>query len=265
MHHAVVKRAPRKGALFAFCLFVFSAPLTAAQCPSPDIDERATVRYIHDGDTLHLGDGRKVRLIGINTPEVAHDRRPAEPLAQAAKQALEAAIPPGSSVGLDFGAERHDRHGRVLAHLIDKDGRNLNLMLIEQGLAQAIAIPPNVRWTECYWQAEQTARDAGLGLWRHPRYRTLAAHELNGNERGFYRLQGRVVRVGESRKAWWLDLDGPAVLRIDKRDAQYFDMLDMSALKGKLVEARGWLYPYRAKLSMGVRHPRSLQVMDRGR
>ena len=66
--------------LYGFiCLTATALPVWAnTDCSSQRYDETTSIRYIHDGDTLHLKDGRKVRLIGINTPEVAHGDKTAE-------------------------------------------------------------------------------------------------------------------------------------------------------------------------------------------
>ena len=41
--------------------------------------EWVTVKRVNDGDTVHLADGRFVRYIGVNTPEINHERNSAEP------------------------------------------------------------------------------------------------------------------------------------------------------------------------------------------
>jgi micrococcal nuclease len=37
-----------------------------------------TVKRVADGDTVQLADGRSVRYIGVNTPEIQHERHTAE-------------------------------------------------------------------------------------------------------------------------------------------------------------------------------------------
>jgi len=59
------------GALFVCLLLISSSVLAAVECPVDRIDLRAEVEYVHDGDTVRLADGRSVRLIGLNTPEMA--------------------------------------------------------------------------------------------------------------------------------------------------------------------------------------------------
>lgn len=41
--------------------------------------EWVKVKRVNDGDTVQLSDGRFVRYIGINTPEINHERNTAEP------------------------------------------------------------------------------------------------------------------------------------------------------------------------------------------
>ena len=82
------KRASQRDALFVCLLFsftVWSAQLAAQTCTTPPFDETVEVAKVTDGDTLRLRDGRSVRLIGINSPELAHTDKPAEPLAEQAR------------------------------------------------------------------------------------------------------------------------------------------------------------------------------------
>jgi endonuclease YncB( thermonuclease family) len=257
------KRAFRKGALFAFWLLLFSpwAAAWADTCEHPPANESVTVKYVHDGDTINLSDGRKLRLIGINTPELARDRRPAEPYAEEAKRRVMHYVPRHSRVEIIYGRERHDRYGRLLVHVILPDGRNLNRLLLHEGLAQAIVMPPNTRLLECYLDEERSARARHQGLWQLAYFQPLRAAALSGREQGFHLLRGKVRHVGESRKSWWLDLDGPVSVRIAKHDLAYFPDTDFRALLGRRIEVRGWLHRYRAKLMMGIRHKKALRVL----
>ncbi|MDH5185190.1 MAG: thermonuclease family protein, partial [Gammaproteobacteria bacterium] len=145
MRRALSKRAHLIGcALFVFLALLSPPRLFAQPCLPPVIDEYATVRYVHDGDTLHLTDGRKLRFIGINTPELARDDLPQEPYAVEARQYVRGLLPTGSRIGLVYGTEREDRHGRVLAHIVLADGSSLNRRMLEHGYAQYIAVPPNL-------------------------------------------------------------------------------------------------------------------------
>jgi micrococcal nuclease len=110
-----------------------------------------------DGDTVELADGRRVRYLGINTPERG------QPLFQEAT-AANRRLTEGRRAWLVLDTQQTDRFGRVLAYLWVGE-RFVNLELVRQGYANAYTEPPNVRYSEEILAAEQEARRAGLGLW----------------------------------------------------------------------------------------------------
>ena len=79
---AVVKKASRVGAFFVSALL---AAELAAQCPAPGATQAVRVTRVVDGDTLHLADGRKARLIGLNAPELGRRGQAAQPFAEQAR------------------------------------------------------------------------------------------------------------------------------------------------------------------------------------
>ena len=122
-------------------------------------------RRVHDGDTLVLEDGRRVRLIGVNSPEVS-SRGPGDPFADEATRAAQNFLAGSPSVLLLPGAETWDRYGRLLAHVFrPADGASLAAELIARGLAWQIAVPPNLAYLECNRAAEHQARVAARGVW----------------------------------------------------------------------------------------------------
>jgi len=140
-----------------FCVFnlILTAPALADtksfKCGSNRVDETVIVKYVHDGDTLHLADKRKVRLIGIDTPELARKEKPADAFAHEAKDALKKLIASAQNkIGLVYGIEKKDRYGRVLAHLFLPDGTNIQAELISMGYAIAYTVPPNNQYADCY-------------------------------------------------------------------------------------------------------------------
>jgi len=124
-----------------------------------------TIASITDGDTVRLrigGDELRVRLIGLDTPEV---RDPLECFGPEASAALEALAPVGSEVGYAYDRDPQDRYERELMYLYAADGTLINLELVAQGYAEAIRVEPNDRYWPELQAAERAARDAGRGLW----------------------------------------------------------------------------------------------------
>lgn len=129
----------------------------------------AQVTRVIDGDTVvvRLADGReeRVRLIGVDTPELNHGGTP-EPLAVEATAFAQHYLL-GRDVILELDLGHRDRFGRLLAHLW-LDNTLFNLTLIEHGYAVLMTIPPNIRYVDHLLAAQERARAAQRGLWAPP-------------------------------------------------------------------------------------------------
>ncbi len=119
--------------------------------------ETVTVAEVIDGDTIELSDGRRVRYIGMNTPE--RDQPYYKEASETNRQLVA-----GREVQLEFDVETLDKYGRSLSY-IWADGVMVNLQIVKLGFANAFTVPPNVRYEEEMRAAEQKAREAGRGLW----------------------------------------------------------------------------------------------------
>ncbi|MEN1681923.1 MAG: thermonuclease family protein [Planctomycetota bacterium] len=124
------------------------------------------VRYVVDGDTLVLESGARVRLQGVDTPEVAHHGRPAEPLGGEASRFAESFVQRSDRrVRLSFSVERRDHYGRFLAFVWHGDAM-LNEELVRNGLARA---RPDYRFSgrmrKRLLAAQEAAVEAEVGLW----------------------------------------------------------------------------------------------------
>lgn len=121
-----------------------------------------TVSSITDGDTFRAGEER-VRLIGIDTPEVAGE---VECYGAEASAALERLIPVGTSVTLVSDVDTVDRYERTLAYVFrTDDGLDVNLAMATDGFATPLTVPPNVAREDDFADAAASAREAGRGLW----------------------------------------------------------------------------------------------------
>jgi endonuclease YncB( thermonuclease family) len=260
-----VGRVPKRRALAWLgiaLLWLASVPSAAVPCAADRLDAEAEVASVLDGDTVVLADGRRVRLLGINAPELAREERPAEPFSSAARRELERLLQAPARVGLRYEEERSDRYGRTLAHVFLADGTNVQKTLLERGLAAAIALPPNGWAWECYRAAETSARRAGRGIWGDARFRPRDARQVPEEASGFWVVTGRVARVGESGDAWWLNLPGGLALRLPKEDLAGFGELAPRTLRGRQVEGRGWIQRGRRDRWITVRHPAALAVIE---
>ena len=113
------------------CL-IFLILLTAAG--SVSAQTWYTVKWVNDGDTIVLTNGKRVRYIGINSPEIDHDKQRAQPFGYAAKTFNKQMVL-NRKIGLEFDRERHDRYGRLLAYIFLPDGTLLNEHMLQKGYA----------------------------------------------------------------------------------------------------------------------------------
>jgi endonuclease YncB( thermonuclease family) len=255
-----LKRALLKSALFSALLYLTAGYASAEiTCPPSKLNETSEVAYVHDGDTLKLKDGRKVRLIGINAPELARNNAPAESFAYPAKNALRKLIKTSSNIiGLSFGLEREDKYKRTLAHLFLPDGTNIQTHLISQGLATAFTTPPNDRMADCYKQIEDIAIDDKQGIWSLNEYQITRSIHLKKSDRGFRRIQGQVLSTRRGPKAFWIHMQGNLRIRIPATDLYNFNLYELKQLTGKSIRIRGWIHGGKKGHFMMLRHPSSL-------
>ena len=230
-----MKKASLVGAFFVSAIWLSGAQ---AFCPAPAGLTSVTVQRVIDGDTLRLGDGRSVRMIGLNTPELGKQGRSDEPFAVAARQRLQALVEAsGGRVGLRPGKQAQDHYGRTLAHIYSASGANLEAQMLADGLGFQVAVAPNVDLVACQQAAERSARQAGRGLWRQsPVVKTGQIQRS-----GFAVVSGRVSKVQRNRGGLWIELQGSLVLRVAPNLVGQFDNARVQALKGKQIEARGWI------------------------
>ena len=237
------------------------ATLLTASLPTLAGNAPVSVAKVADGDTLILRDGRTIRLIGVNTPERETPHRPGEPLAEAAKARL-IALTAGVAVHVQPGREPRDPHGRELAYVVLPDGREIGAILVAEGLAFAIAIPPNTERLPALRAAEGKARRAQLGVWALPFYAPAPAAAIEDNWRGrFKRVVGRVERVVPQPHGWYLQMTPRFSLYIPRADRGNFDIAP-ERLAGRTIEARGWLGGGK-RMKMTVRHAAMLTVLNR--
>lgn len=158
MHRPQLRSWPVLLALLILCLCLgCSSP-----AGPPDADFAAQVL---DGDTIVLADGRKVRYLGLDTPELnSTDSRELE-TARLAKQ-VNAELVQGVQLRLEYDLERYDQYNRLLAYVFLPDGRMVNLELVRRGLAKVMLKPPNLRYRDELVRAQRQAIEAGLGVWR---------------------------------------------------------------------------------------------------
>ena len=118
-----------------------------------------TVIRITDGDGIVCDRIGRVRLIGMDTPEL--DQKPYGP--QAA-HALGALVGVGMEVQIEPDVQARDRNNRLLAYVWV--GRSMvNWRMVRDGWAVLLTYEPNVQYVEAFTEAQRRAREERRGLW----------------------------------------------------------------------------------------------------
>ncbi len=131
--------------------------------------EKAHVQRVVDGDTIELSDGRKLRYIGIDTPETMDPRRAVGCFGKEASSQNKSLVA-GKDVELEKDVSDTDKYGRLLRYVyIASDSARLmvNDLLVRQGYAFAKSYPPDIKYQEQFTQAAAEARNREQGLWKN--------------------------------------------------------------------------------------------------
>ncbi|GAB6068199.1 thermonuclease family protein [Methylothermus subterraneus] len=218
------------------------------------------VVYVYDGDTVKLADGRRVRLLNINAPEVKTRAKDGEPGGEQAKRALQRQVL-GRQVRLEFDVEAQDKYGRTLAYLFTADGSHINQALVREGLAVTNIHPPNLKYAEAILAAQREAEIAKRGIWGMRSFAPKPVETLRRAKRhGWQRVQGKVAQIRTLRSFIELEFAPDLVVLIPKANLKWFP--SPYAYLGKQVEVRGWPARRRGKVSILVRHPSALQALS---
>ncbi len=132
--------------------------------------QQAMVKRVIDGDTIELSDGRKVRYIGIDTPELHHPTKGMQCFGQEAmlknKELVE-----GKMVSLRRDVSETDRYKRLLRYVwipSTSSGQEIfiNEYLVREGYALQSTFPPDVQYAAIFKKAAEQARAHNKGLWK---------------------------------------------------------------------------------------------------
>ncbi|UOA10654.1 thermonuclease family protein [Methylobacter sp. S3L5C] len=219
-----------------------------------------SVKTVYDGDTIELENGKKIRFLGINTPEIQHRDKPAEAGGEEAKAWLLGKLK-NTKVRLEFDIEKTDKYGRILAYLFTEKKEHINLSLVKAGLATVSIYPPNLRYVNELVAAGNAAEQAKSGIWQRPEYAAIPVGSLTESvHHGWTRLAGKVVSIRNTSKSVYLVFSSQFEARIERQWLSLFP--DVNEYVGKTVEVRGWLSKNRKQFSVLIRHPSALRQID---
>ncbi len=126
--------------------------------------ESAMVKRVIDGDTIVLSDDRRVRYIGINTPELHSFSKSAQCFGTEAA-AFNKKLVEGKEITLQKDVSDTDKYGRLLRY-VWVGNIFVNEYLVKEGYALQATYPPDVRYALLFQKAAENARINNKGLWK---------------------------------------------------------------------------------------------------
>jgi len=129
--------------------------------------EPVKVIRVIDGDTIEIEGGKKVRYIGINSPEIYHDstgKKTGEQCFANESYLENKKLVEGKTVTLIKDVSDKDKYGRLLRYVYI-DNVFVNNYLIKNGFAKIMTIIPDIKFSQQFKTEEKEAKTNNLGLW----------------------------------------------------------------------------------------------------
>lgn len=197
-----------------------------------------------DGGSVKLSDGRVVRLASVIAPlPIDADRK-----AMLRAKTLLSEIVAAKDATLYLASEAKDRYGRLTALAIELEGKTwLEAKMLERGLAR-VFMPANEKCAAALLQFEALARNARKEFWSEAKFGVYDAQDiaaLLAAEGRFVVVEGRVRRVGDSRRRLYLDFgrrfreDFTIIVPDTVRKTLTAQASDPKSWRGKRVRVRG--------------------------
>ena len=234
-------------------------PATTGQA-SP---ESGTVIHIADGDTVTVRfsdlDERRVRLIGVDSPEMDDSREDVAYRAFLSKRFAFHHLH-FREVRLTYDFPPQDEYGRVLAYLWLGEGELFNELVIQQGFAAAfLKYPYRKDYQDRFRAAEALARKENLGFWRRDAPAVVPISEVRSQIGSLISVRFRCARLSRKKSFVYLESgDGffEGVVPIDR--LRLFP--DLETCAGKEITVTGFLEEFRGRPQVLLAFPRQFRL-----
>lgn len=124
--------------------------------------EGVQIKRVINGDSIELDDGTVVRYIGIDAPD-SENRHVAGEVGNAA-YVLNRGLVQGQELKIEYDIEPKDPKGRDLAWVWVGE-KLINAELVKEGQAIVSVFPPNVKYLDVLFKAQDEAAKAKKGMW----------------------------------------------------------------------------------------------------
>jgi micrococcal nuclease len=235
-----------KACLSLLTLFIFSC------APSSYDYSNIKVVKVIDGDTIRLANGKLLRYIGIDTPEI-RIKQGGKFVYQPSPFSLEAKKNNQQLVGdkfvrIEFDVEKYDRYGRLLGYCFVNE-TFVNAKLLEEGYAVLYTKPPNIKYVDLFVKLQKKARKEKRGIWGS--YQIIDHTQAGQYINQIRTVRGRVVSTYQSEKCVFLnfgrDWRNDFTVVIFNNALKFFYERGINPLtfyRGKTIEVSGRIRKY---------------------
>lgn len=274
--------------VFWCAAFLLAAPVVQAKAGGMET-RVAQVTGVADGDTFWIGE-QKVRLDGVQAPELPHDVRDMArcPHAQrvknadgaeicdvavagAARDAL-ASLVKEQSVTLELNPQRErDRYGRLLAqvYVADQGGKKIWVQgeLLRQGLVHVYPLSGQELKVGAMLEEEDKARRGKRGVWAQDAFATVTPETVGVRMGDYAFVEGAVMNAAKVRDRIYVnfgaDWKSDFTLMIPQEDWKKFKKsgLDPLTWQGRRVRVRGYVYEQNGPMIM-LTNPGQIELAD---
>ncbi len=247
-------------------LFQPTSPFSEKLSEKPPKGEFLISRVI-DGDTIVLNNGYKVRLIGIDAPEIEHENIPAEEFGYESKRFLKETAE-GKRCMLEYEpSETYDKYGRLLAYVFVYN-KLLNSEIIKQGYALVYTRFPFSKEAE-FINLEKEARRKGVGIWKKENAEKKKP-PISWADAGKHigercTVEGKIFSAYNSGKACFLnfnkDYNHHLTVIIFSADFDRFPLHPENYYYGKDVLVSGYIKEYKGKPEIVLESLKQIEVL----
>jgi micrococcal nuclease len=229
--------------------------------------EEAFIVEVIDGDTLQTASGDKLRLLGIDTPEIYWDSGDAEYLAWEAKQYSTDKLLK-KNVELEYDQQKEDHYGRSLVYVFH-EGENFNKKLLEKGYASLMIISPNVKYAEDFKKTAEKARKEKRGIWDKVEVMSAELPVINYEEAENYLgqrviVKGKIINTAQLEDITFLNFSqyyrNTLSIIIFNNNLSKFDYQPAEYLKKKEIMVLGEIEIYEGAPQIIIENPENIYV-----
>lgn len=220
---------------------------------------------VYDGDTVKVrirrDFERKVRLIGINCPEMEDPREEVRLQAHLAQRFTFYHLY-RKNVRLTYDWEREDHLGRLLAYVWTEDDRLFNRFILEEGFASAfLKYPFREDYRQAFTAAERAARRRGRGLWLEPPYPKIGMNDAARSLGRLVTVRYECRELEKMRGFVFLQASGRKFAAlIPEKNKPLFP--DIETFRGVHLEVSGFLEEFRGQPQIVVDHPSQINRVE---